>query len=218
MKIIYISILLSISVSFYSCSKIAESTVKNGAFDACNNSTVSHLIEKYFDNPKWESFVADDGNTYVNVIGGITYDGKPVKALLQFYVDGDRFEIYSFKINNIAQNDYMVMTLITDMCGISSNSQGNSEASSTSGIDGDYIYDDNSGKIEINIIGNTWYGNTTMKSGFGADYDSQNAIYQNGTLQGNDLYDETGFVKIGYVNGSTLITSIGGNNVTLQKN
>lgn len=54
-------------------------------------------------------------------------------------------------------------------------------------------------------------------TGFGSDYDSQNAQYENGTVNGNDLQESSGMVKIGYVIGKSLTTSIGDHIVTLSK-
>ena len=56
-----------------------------------------------------------------------------------------------------------------------------------------------------------------MVTGFGSDYDNQNAQYDNGIVKGNDLYESSGMVKVGYVNGNSLTTSIGGQSVTLSK-
>lgn len=54
-------------------------------------------------------------------------------------------------------------------------------------------------------------------TGFGADYDRQNAQRDNGIVNGNDLYESSGIVKIGYVSGKSLTTSIGGQRVNLRK-
>lgn len=84
-------------------------------------------------------------------------------------------------------------------------------------INGTYTYSDNSVELEITVSGDRWYGKTMIVTGFGSDYDSQNTVRDNGIVNGNDLYESSGMVKIGYISGKSLTTSIGGNYVTLRK-
>lgn len=84
-------------------------------------------------------------------------------------------------------------------------------------IDGVYNYSGNDAVSEIIIMGNMWTGQFTFVSGFGAEYDAGNAEFQSGVVKGNDLYDESGYVKIGYVQGRTLTTTVGGQYLTLRK-
>ncbi len=97
-----------------------------------------------------------------------------------------------------------------------SNSQTKQKKSSNR-IAGTHSYKDNSAELVITISGNSWSGKTMMVTGFGSDYDNQNAQYDNGIVKGNDLYESSGMVKVGYVNGNSLTTSIGGQSVTLSK-
>lgn len=85
------------------------------------------------------------------------------------------------------------------------------------GIDGTYSYSDNSAQLTITISGNTWSGKTMMITGMGSEYDNQNAQYDNGVVKGNDLYENSGMVKIGYVSGQSLHTSVAEQSVTLRK-
>jgi hypothetical protein len=48
---------------------------------------------------------------------------------------------------------------------------------------------------ELTISGNRWSARSQLGS------DSQE--YQNGVVNGNDLYDDSGMIKIGYVSGNT---------------
>ncbi|MCF8307413.1 MAG: hypothetical protein K9I68_00235 [Bacteroidales bacterium] len=75
-------------------------------------------------------------------------------------------------------------------------------------IDGTYTYSGNTAELVITINGDSWQGKTTIAG---------NTEYQKGIVKGEDLYNETGSVKIGYVNGESLTTSIGGQRVTLHK-
>lgn len=98
--------------------------------------------------------------------------------------------------------------------GCVNNSEGTNNSKSTNTqveetINGTYTYSNNSFELEISISGDSWYGKTMIVSGFGSDYDSQNAQYDNGIVDGNDLYDSSGMVKIGYVSGKSLTLSSG---------
>ncbi len=82
-------------------------------------------------------------------------------------------------------------------------------------IDGMYRYKDESANISITINGDTWIGQTTIISGMGDEYDKP--AYESGVIKGQELYESSGMVKIGYIRGRNLITTIGGNTVTLSK-
>ena len=60
-------------------------------------------------------------------------------------------------------------------------------------------------------------GKTKIISGFGDEYDNQSVEYENGVVNGSELYDESGYVKIGFVSGNRLNTTIGGQSVTLTR-
>ena len=86
--------------------------------DFCPQATVKELVNNYVQSPRWEAFVATDGEDYVNIKGKITYYEQPVDMLLQFQVDTnrDRFEVYAFEINEIPQNVFMQNALLENMC------------------------------------------------------------------------------------------------------
>ena len=86
--------------------------------DFCPQATVKELVNNYVQGPKWEAFVATDGEDYVNIEGKITYYEQPVDMLLQFRVDTnrDRFEVNAFEINEIPQNIFMQNALLENMC------------------------------------------------------------------------------------------------------
>ncbi len=106
----------------------------------------------------------------------------------------------------------LVLLLIAS-CGNNSSNKNSFD----DGINGRYSYTDNSAEIFITISGSTWSGKTILISGMGSEYDNQNAQYDNGILKGNELYESSGIVKIGYVSGKLLYTNVGGQNVTLRK-
>ena len=65
---------------------------------------------------------------------------------------------------------------------------------------GTYIYEkagNMGGKQELRITGNTWMSTLTLYTGFGESYDDEQAMYSSGTVDGNKLMDETGYVQVG---------------------
>tara|TARA_B100001113_G_C21044366_1_gene593839 strand:- start:464 stop:829 length:366 start_codon:yes stop_codon:yes gene_type:complete len=115
-------ILLIISTLFIlqSCSEDPTiQRIKDGTFNNCNKATIDDLVDNFFDYPSWTAIVASDGSRYVNLAGGMTYDGVPVDALVQFTApmyDSSSFEINAFEMNDIPQNQLMVGALVTAMC------------------------------------------------------------------------------------------------------
>lgn len=67
---------------------------------------------------------------------------------------------------------------------------------------GKYVYDSSDGTLTVTISGSSWRGKTVIKTGFGSAYDNQQAQYSRGIVNGNDLYDESGYIKVGYVSGN----------------
>jgi len=91
--------------------------VKNGRLSGYPQNTLSEAINGFFGNPKWEAIKGQDGRTYVNAVGDISYDGKKAKAILQFKVDTekDTFEINALEINDVPQNMLMLSALVKKM-------------------------------------------------------------------------------------------------------
>ena len=104
--------------TLFGCKSEMDNTIKKGFFDACQEYNVETLVNSFFANPEWESFVSPDDDKYhLNASGQITYDNKPANALIQFEMDGnDSWEINAFEINGEAQNDFMAAELINKMC------------------------------------------------------------------------------------------------------
>ena len=120
------------------------------------------------------------------------------------------------------KNLYLVFVFIAIIIvsGCGNNSEGSTNPESTNNqetIEGSYSYSDNSVQREITISGNRWIGKTIIVTGFGSKYDNQNSVQSSGIIKGNDLYDNSGMIKIGYVSGERLTTSISGKRITLIK-
>jgi hypothetical protein len=94
----------------------AVHAVRAGTLDAYPDITLGEALENFMSDAKWESGKANDGQTYVNIKGGILYQEKPATALVQFRLDtmGSRFEPNAFEINGLPQpNILMYHALVT---------------------------------------------------------------------------------------------------------
>lgn len=80
---------------------------------------------------------------------------------------------------------------------------------------GVYSYKDDSAELQIVVSGESWTGKTRIITGMGEEYDK--VEFESGVVKGNELFESSGYVKIGYIQGNTLTTTIGGNAVTLRK-
>lgn len=99
------------------CESAEVASVKNGILDGCPDRTIGEMVSCYMGSPKWESIVAEDGNSYVNISGSVMLNDKEVNALLQFMLhDDDRFEVNAFEMNEIPQNMLMFAGLMNNMC------------------------------------------------------------------------------------------------------
>ena len=61
------------------------SYVKDGSLDDCPDVTLGQMADSYMDQPNWESFEADDGLDYVNLIGSSIAYRPPVGTQLVIY-------------------------------------------------------------------------------------------------------------------------------------
>jgi len=84
-------------------------------------------------------------------------------------------------------------------------------------VHGTYIYDGSDVKCKISVFEDNWIGSFTIVSGFGDDYDASQAEFQSGVVRGKEIFDESGFVKIGTVDGKILTTTVGGRYISLKR-
>jgi len=114
-KLIFLFILFLISA----CGEAPEVIlVKKGQLDSCESKTVEQMVDGFMDSARWSNLVADDGNSYVNIKGGITYENKPGEALIQFKIlSGGRFQFNALEINDTPQNALVAGILLRAMCG-----------------------------------------------------------------------------------------------------
>jgi hypothetical protein len=94
-----------------------DAIIKEGYFTACETYTVETLVNSFFTNPEWESFISpEDGKYHLNATGGILYEDKPAVAAIQFEIEGDSWEMNAFEIDGEPQTDLMSVALIKKMC------------------------------------------------------------------------------------------------------
>lgn len=71
--------------------------VKTGRLDAHPDYTVGEAFDAFFSDVNWYTFDGADGNTYVNVSGGFTYNGNPAQGTIQFRLqEGNRFQLAAY--------------------------------------------------------------------------------------------------------------------------
>ena len=108
------------------------------------------------------------------------------------------------------------------LCSCSDGSSNNekinnkSTTNNTQGsINGLYSYSEV--KSIITVKGNRWRGELLIKSGLGSSYDNSNASYSSGIVKDATLYDDSGYIELGSVNGTSLSMPIGSSRVTHYK-
>lgn len=90
------------------------------------------------------------------------------------------------------------------------NSSSSNFENPSKSINGVYSYYENGASFKITVYQNSWSGTTKICQYCDVEYDS-------GIVNGTDLFDSSGFIKIGYISGNTLVTTIAGNRVALVK-
>ncbi len=97
-------------------SKWDELTVKGGELDSCPGVTLEQQADSFFQDPDWSAGKAADGRKLVNVSGTFTYLERPVRGLLQMWVQGEGFSVEALEINGQPQPDVMIDALLSKMC------------------------------------------------------------------------------------------------------
>ena len=111
------SVILLLLLGLFACSDDPRvSMVKNGKLDSCQNKTLGEMVDGFMGSPSWSSGVADNNQEFVNIKGRITLSGKEVDALIQFFVNDNRFKYNALEFNGVPQNNLMAMGLLSKMC------------------------------------------------------------------------------------------------------
>ncbi len=109
-----------------------------------------------------------------------------------------------------------ILTFFLCSCGGGSSESGSSGHQQKS-INGTYTYSDNSAESSVVVSGSTWYGTLVIKTGISDSYDNSNASYSSGIVRDGKLYDDSGYIELGSVNGSSLTIPVGSSRVTHYK-
>lgn len=117
-KLVNLCFLVSLPLFLSACFDSAEvKQVKGGVLQMCPNHTVEQMVDGFMGNPSWKSGKSADGKVFVNVEGDITFHEKPVRALVQFIVEGDNFSFGAFEMNSIPSANIIAVGLLEKMCG-----------------------------------------------------------------------------------------------------
>ncbi|WP_181270244.1 hypothetical protein, partial [Aeromonas veronii] len=111
-----VSLLMAPAVHAGLLSKWDELTVKGGELESCPGVTVEQQADSFFKDPDWSAGKAADGRKLVNVSGTFTYGDRPVRGLLQMWVQGEEFSVEALEINGQPQPDVMIDALLSKMC------------------------------------------------------------------------------------------------------
>ena len=108
----------------------------------------------------------------------------------------------------------LITLLFLCSCSNGSSNNQSSKPNKQKSINGVYSYSDSSAESTITVSGNSWFGKLVIKSGLGSSYDNSNASYSSGIVRDGILYDDSGYIELGSVNGTSLSMPIGSSRVT----
>ena len=111
----------------------------------------------------------------------------------------------------------LITLLFLCSCSNGSSNNQSSKSNKQKSMNGVYSYSDSSVESTITVSGNSWSGKLVIKSGFGSSYDNSNASYSSGIVRDGILYDDSGYIELGSVNGTSLSIPIGSSRVTHYK-
>ena len=117
--IIGIVAIIVVLVAYFSFSSSGDDEyvefVKYSYLQAYPDTMMVIAFDSFLANPKWEHIISEDGNHYVNISGGMTYDGESVQLSLQYLLDIDKkyYEFQAMELNDIPQNLLMYNQLIS---------------------------------------------------------------------------------------------------------
>lgn len=90
--------------------------VKSGVMQLCPSHTVDQMVKGFMGAPSWKSGKSTDGKVFVNVEGDITFQDKPVRAMVQFIVEGESFSFRAFEMNGVPSANLIAISLLNKMC------------------------------------------------------------------------------------------------------
>lgn len=90
--------------------------VKSGVMQLCPSHTVDQMVKGFMGSPSWKSGKSADGKVFVNVEGDITFQDKPVRAMVQYVVEGESFSFSAFEMNGVPSANLIAIGLLNKMC------------------------------------------------------------------------------------------------------
>jgi len=111
----------------------------------------------------------------------------------------------------------LILLFLLSSCSNDSSNTKSSKSNQKNSVSGVYSYSDNSVKSTITVSSNRWSGKLVLETGFGSSYDNSNASYSSGIVRDDILYDDSGYIELGSVNGSSLKMIVGSSRVTHYK-
>ncbi|MCJ8212368.1 hypothetical protein [Aeromonas veronii] len=111
-----VSLLMAPAAQAGLLSKWDELTVKGGELESCPGVTLEQQADSFFKDPDWSAGTAADGRKLVNVSGTFTYMERPVRGMLQMWVQGEGFSVEALEINGQPQPEIMIDALLDKMC------------------------------------------------------------------------------------------------------
>ncbi|MGU5762045.1 hypothetical protein [Aeromonas hydrophila] len=128
-----VSLLMAPAAQAGLLSKWDELIVKGGELDSCPGVTLDQQADSFFKDPDWSAGKAADGRKLVNVSGTFTYMERPVRGMLQMWVQGEAFSVEALEINGQPQPEIMIDALLSKMCEAAQSQQpkevkGNAQA------------------------------------------------------------------------------------------
>ena len=91
--------------------------VKYAKLGSCPEKTVDEMAKGFMGSPSWSAGKSEDGNTFVNLEGDISFMEKKVSAVIQFiFNDDDTFKFNALEFNEIPQNNLIASSLLEKMC------------------------------------------------------------------------------------------------------
>ncbi|AUY09423.1 hypothetical protein [Aeromonas sp. ASNIH2] len=111
-----VSLLMASTAQAGLLNKWNELTVKTGELESCPGVTLEQQADSFFKDPEWSAGKATDGRKLVNVSGTFTFEDRPVRGLLQMWIQGEEFSVEALEINGQPQPEVMIDALLDKMC------------------------------------------------------------------------------------------------------
>ena len=113
------SFILCVALALFSTASTDSKEVKlikGGVLRLCPSHTVEKMVIGFMGSPSWESGKSSDGQVFVNITGDITYHEKPVRAKLQFHINGNDFLFNALEMNGIPSPNILAIGMMHKMC------------------------------------------------------------------------------------------------------